>query len=194
MLTLAVLAACTALTASDSTPGAGAPGREAPGADAPAPGGGAAARRVRDVRLDLAFGMVVTQVPPVRVDEELLGRPVVVGMHLGYYWNAWAGAELSGDYQFDIHRWHLLAGPRLRFRWGRLLVAGGAQVGVMEFESRWVGEFDARRMRLGVSPEAGVELELGAHALLGARYAFDLPLRPHPIVGHRIMLTEGWRF
>jgi hypothetical protein len=145
------------------------------------------ASEVTELRLDMTAGVVFTDVKDsaaTPLDETLARRPVLVGAHLAYFWAHWLGAELWSGYQFDVHRYQFLFGPRFRVQVSPLNFFVGFKAGLLLFDGRPCA---------GLSPDAGVEVDIG-HLLLGVRYAFDLPLKQRPILSHRLMLTEGWRF
>jgi hypothetical protein len=147
-----------------------------------------------DFRIDIASGVAITNVtdtPATPLDENLRGHPVLMGTDVGYYWRDWLGAEFWSGYQFDIHRWQFLVGPRLRVRMNAFSLALGLKGGLF---ASGPNLFAWDQLQAGVSSDAAVELELGGHVFLGLRYALDIAVQHGPILTHRIALTEGWRF
>jgi hypothetical protein len=160
-----------------------------PSDELPDPGSGG-----YSVTVALVLGVAISTFPPERLDQDVGGAPGILGLYGAVRFPCWLEMRVSGVYEFDIHRWLLLAGPYGHVSVGNWSFGAGIEAGIEAFDSRWMLMFGSARLAFTLSPQAYVELAVARHFIIGLAYAYDLPFGNATVAGHRVMITEGWRF
>ncbi len=114
------------------------------------------------------------------------GAPLFLGLTASYWTTDWFLLDASANYLLSSKKFDLLLGPRFRTVTYPFSFAVGLKAGPIFFNDSSV--------RLGISPQAGFDLILEGHVLLGLSYAPDIPLGGDGGVSHRILIGVGYRF
>ena len=98
----------------------------------------------------------------------------------------WFLLDASANYLLSSKKFDVLLGPRFRTVTYPLSFVVGLKLGPIFFNDNSV--------RLGVSPQAGLDVMVERHLLLGLSYAPDIPLSSDGGISHRILMSVGYRF
>ncbi len=113
------------------------------------------------------------------------GAPIFIGGTATYWAWDWFLLDVSGAYIVQSKKGEVLVGPRFR----TLLFPVGLSVGLK------AGPIFIPNLgtRFGISPQAGLDLVLAEHFVLGLMYAPDIAIGSGGVT-HRVGMNVGYRF
>jgi hypothetical protein len=114
------------------------------------------------------------------------GTPLFFGLTASYWTTDWFLLDASANYLLSSKKFNLLLGPRFRTVTYPVSFVVGLKAGPIFLNDNSV--------RFGISPQAGFDMMLERHVLLGINYSPDIPLGDGGGVSHRIYMTIGYRF
>ncbi len=114
------------------------------------------------------------------------GAPLFFGLTASYWMTDWFLLDASANYLLSSKKFDLLLGPRFRTVTWPISFVVGLKAGPIFFNDNSV--------RFGIAPQAGFDLMLERHVILGLSYEPDIPLGDDGGVSHRIFMTIGYRF
>ncbi len=132
------------------------------------------------------FSLAVEWGAAIESDSGYSGTPMFVGGTMSYWGTEWFLIDLSGNYLFSSKKVDILLGPRFRTATWPVSFNVGFKAGPIFLPDN--------RVRFGIAPQAGFDLLLERHLILGISYAPDIPLGDGGGVSHRIFMTIGYRF
>jgi hypothetical protein len=132
------------------------------------------------------FSLAVDWGTSIESDSNYSGTRMFVGGTLSYWGTDWFLVDLSGAYLFSSKKYDVLLGPRFRTATWPVSFNVGFKAGAIVLPDNQV--------RFGIAPQAGFDLLVERHLILGISYAPDIPLGDGGGVAHRIFMTIGYRF
>jgi hypothetical protein len=137
-------------------------------------------------RLGGNFSLAIDWGAAIESDNTYTGSPLFVGLTASYWATDYFLLDASANYLLSSKKFDLLVGPRFRTVTWPVSFSVGFKAGPIFLPNNAV--------RFGISPQAGFDLLLERHLILGVGYAPDIPLGDGGGVAHRIFMTVGYRF
>lgn len=114
------------------------------------------------------------------------GAPLFAGLTASYWADNWLLIDVSGFYLFDAERTEVLIGPRFRTDTDPVSFSVGLKAGPIFYQDN---------VYFGLSPQAGLDLLINDHVIVGLGYAADFAFSAGGSgLSNRVFLNLGYRF